>query len=236
MTREMEPAPVERRPAEMKKRTVTSQTLCLREIHIAFLPRSNRKAKHASALRAARTIQPLSAFSKAVLRTFIFGFLVPLLAGSQQQLLAESSVSKEYQVKAAFLYNFAKFVEWPSAVNPTGTSPIVIGVFGKNPFGEELEKLVRNKTINEHPVQVRQGQTPEELRSCHLVFVSAAEGKRLPELFAALKGTNVLTVGESGKFGELGGIINFVLEREKLQFEIDGDSASRADYESAPNY
>jgi len=195
---------------------------------MAFLERNDRETEHAKAPGAPKRLKHQLVLSTVFQKTFILGLLVPLLAGAQERLLAESSVSKEYQVKAAFLYNFAKFVEWPSAVIPTGTSPIVIGVFGKNPFGEELEKLVRNKTINEHPVQVRQGQTPEELRSCHLVFVSAAEGKRLPELFAALKGSNVLTVGESGKFGELGGIINFVLEREKLQFEIDGDSASRA--------
>jgi uncharacterized protein DUF4154 len=226
MTRKMEPAPVKRQLAEMKTRTLTNQTHCFREIRVAFLAGNNRKAKHASEPRPAQTLYFLRAFSKSFRNTSIFGLLVSFLVGGP--LLAGSSVSKEYQVKAAFLYNFAKFVEWPSGVMPNGTSPIVIGVFGKNPFGEELERLVSGRTINEHPVQVRQAQAAEELRSCHLVFVSAAEGKRLPELFAALKGASVLTIGESGKFSELGGTINFVLEGDKLQFEIDGDSASRA--------
>jgi len=193
---------------------------------VAFLAETNRTAERAATQRGDLRFQTES--SKTRSKSTWLWLLLLLLTGTCDLLGAENAVSKEYQVKAAFLYNFSKFVEWPAAVMPQGASPIVVGVFGKNPFGAELEKLVRDKTINEHPIKIRQPQTPEDLRSCHMVFVSDEEGKRLPELLAALKGASVLTVGESQKFAELGGIINFVQEDGKLRFEINGDSAVSA--------
>jgi len=193
---------------------------------VAFLAETNKTAERGTTRRGAFRFR--SASSKTCPKIALLWLPLLLLTGSPEPLGAETAVTKEYQVKAAFLYNFGKFVEWPAAVMPQGTSPIVVGVFGKNPFGAELEKLVRDKTINEHPIKIRQPQTPEDLRSCHMVFVSEEEGKRLPELLAALKGASVLTVGESQKFAELGGIINFVQEDGKLRFEINGDSAVSA--------
>jgi hypothetical protein len=107
-------------------------------------------------------------------------------------------------------------------------TPIVIGVFGKTPLADELEKLVKGKTINLHPLTVKRSENPEELRACHLIFAGAGDAKSLPELFTALKDSSVLTVGESQQFSELGGMINFILEGDKVRFEIDIDSAGRA--------
>jgi hypothetical protein len=104
----------------------------------------------------------------------------------------------------------------------------VIGVSGKTPLADELEKLVKDKAVNGHPLLVKRAQNPEELRACHVVFVGVGDAKRIPEIFMVLKYSSVLTVGESQQFGELGGMINFVLEGDKVRFEIDVDSASRA--------
>jgi hypothetical protein len=165
---------------------------------------------------------------KGLRRSITALVLVMLCSFSHDLLSADSDVPREYQIKAAFLCNFAKFIEWPASALSNGNSPIVIGVFGKNPFADELEKLARDKTINGHPLIVKRLQNPEELRACHLVFAGVGDAKRLPELFTALRDSSVLTVGESQQFGELGGMINFVLEGDKVRFEIDVDSASRA--------
>ncbi len=194
---------------------------------MALLGKRKKTAKRAAAFCKLAVLrfqaEPLKVPGKFALLLFSL-----VLTGNEQSLKADDTVSTEYQVKAAFLYNFPKFVQWPASAIPKRSSPIIIGVFGANPFGDELDRLVKDRTINEHPIEIKQSRKPDELRSCHLVFVSQGEGKRLPELFAALKGASVLTVGESAKFADLGGIINFVVEAGKLRFEIDGDSASRA--------
>ena len=166
-----------------------------------------------------------SAFLKATWGRIRVLVLVMLFPCSQALLGAEPV--REYQIKAAFLYNFAKFVEWPASALANGNSPIVIGVLGKNPLGDELEKVVKGKTVNGHPLIVKRSPKLEELQSCHLIFAGAEEEKRLPELFAALRDSSVLTVGESQQFGELGGMINFVLEGDKVRFEIDVEVAGR---------
>lgn len=192
---------------------------------MAFLAQTSQTVRRGALRRVVFRFR--SASSKACPKIARLWLLL-LLTGSPQLVRADDAVSKEYQVKAAFLYNFGKFVEWPAAVMPNGKSPILIGVYGKSPFGDELQQIVKGKTINERPVEIQLAQIAEQLRNCHLVFVSSGEDKRLPELFAALKGAHVLTVGESKKFAELGGTINFVQEDGKLRFEIDGDSAGRA--------
>jgi hypothetical protein len=135
---------------------------------------------------------------------------------------------KEYQVKAAFLFNFSKFVEWPARKFADGTSPIVIGILGANPFGSELEKAVRGRHINGREVVVQQFDTPEAARAAHLLFVSASSDPSMVSALRALDGSAVLTVGESDAFTRHGGIITLVLEGDKLGFTINIDSAGRA--------
>jgi hypothetical protein len=134
--------------------------------------------------------------------------------------------AKEYQVKAAFLYNFAKFVEWPSQSFPDATTPITVGILGENPFGDELEKLAGGRRINGRTILVKQVQSAAAARGAHILFVSAGEDGR----FAALKDGlgPVLTVGESDAFSRRGGMINFVFEGEKIRFEINVGQAEAA--------
>ena len=135
---------------------------------------------------------------------------------------------KEYQVKAAFLFNFTKFVEWPARKFADGTSPIVIGILGANPFGPELEKAVRGRHINGREVVVQQFESAEAARSAHLLFVSAGSDPSIVNALRVLDGSSVLTVGESDAFTRHGGIITLVLEGDKLGFTINIDSAGRA--------
>jgi hypothetical protein len=128
----------------------------------------------------------------------------------------------EYQVKAAYLFNFAKFVEWPSEAR---TGPLTICVAGQNPFGDVLEETLRGETVNDRPLATRVISGPET--GCHIVFVP--QGIATAPYLSGLRGTPTLTVGEMPDFISRGGIINFVLEEGKVRFQIDSKAAERAD-------
>jgi hypothetical protein len=149
-----------------------------------------------------------------------------LLAGGIGR--AQDSPPTEYQIKAAFLFNFAKFVEWPPAAFSGGTSPIIIGILGENPFHEELARMVQSKTIDGRPLVVKELHSPAEAVNCHILFISTSEKARLPQILKGLKGAGVLTVGETDHFTENGGMINFVLKGAKVRFEINKDAAASA--------
>lgn len=140
----------------------------------------------------------------------------------------ESGIPKEYQLKAAFLFNFAKFVEWPAQRFHDASTPLVIGVFGINPFASELESAVTGRQVNGRTLVVKRVAMAEDAKTTHLLFVPAAEDDRVREVLQALDGASVLTVGESEEFSEEGGMIRFLLEGDKLRFEINAGSAERA--------
>ena len=141
----------------------------------------------------------------------------------------QESPPSEYRVKAAFLLNFAKFVEWPPEAFTDKASPFIIGVLGQNPFGNDLEQTISGKTVNDRALQIREKvQTITEATNCHILFISTSEKKRLPEIFDGLRGTRVLTVGEMDGFTKSGGAINFVMEGNKIRFEIREEAAKKA--------
>lgn len=141
---------------------------------------------------------------------------------------AQPAQAAEYDVKTAFIFNFAKFVEWPAVSFAEKTTPMCIGVLGENPFGAGLERFVRDKTINDRPMTTRECKTLEEAKKCHILFISSSEKKRLPEILKALQGANVLTIGETDGFTEAGGMVNFVWEEKKIRFQINDVSAKAA--------
>ena len=140
----------------------------------------------------------------------------------------QNSQPSEYQLKAAFIFNFAKFVEWPRQAFADPKSPLFIGVLGENPFGGDLEQAVHGKTLNQRPIMVKTCRTMDEGKKCHILFVSSSEKARLGEILKDLSGTNVLTVGETDNFIQSGGIISFFWEGNKIRFEISGEAAKKA--------
>lgn len=150
----------------------------------------------------------------------LFGFLF-----SASTVRAE--ISKEYQVKAAFLYNFTKFVEWPSTSFSDPTEPIVIGVLGENPFGDELENVVRGRKVNGRPLVVREFDSVADLKGVHLVFISAAADKRMGAHTHALEREGMLTVGEDVNGHDGNEMILFTLVDNKVRFEIDQGLSDR---------
>lgn len=138
-----------------------------------------------------------------------------------------AGISREYQLKAGFLYNFTKFVEWPEACFPPG-APLVLGVLGRNPFGDELEKAVAGRTAGGRAIVVRGVAGLEDARKVHLLFAPAGETAGAAELLQALRGLPVLTVGEADTFRAAGGMILFTVSHDKLRFEINIAAAQRA--------
>lgn len=139
-----------------------------------------------------------------------------------------AETSKEYQLKAAFLYNFAKFVEWPSNAFLSAGKPIVIGIVGANPFGGDLEKAVKDRSINGHPVEIRLVDDTVASGSVHVLFFGPGQDKSRARVLGRMASAPILTVGESDHFIEEGGMINFVFEADKVRFEINSQAADRA--------
>jgi hypothetical protein len=141
---------------------------------------------------------------------------------------AQDTGPTEYQLKAAFLYNFVKFVEWPTQAYAGPASPTIVGVFGKNVFGDDLEKALHGKVINRHPLQFQAYDSVEQVTNCHVLFISASEENRFPQILAALRGKSILTVSESDRFIPDGGMINFVIINRKVRFQINNPAARQA--------
>jgi len=141
---------------------------------------------------------------------------------------AEAQALDEYQVKAALLFNFIKFVEWPDEAFSDDSAPIVVGVVGDDPFGNALDQAINGKSIRGRQVVARRLQWGQDLRACHLLFISPSERKRLPQIVASLSGASVLTLNDTGQVNQPGGIINFILEANKVRFEINASMAEQA--------
>ena len=134
----------------------------------------------------------------------------------------------EYQVKAAYLFNFLKFVQWPADAFQDSLAPIMIGIVGDDPFGEALPQVVVGKTVQGRDLVIRKYHVGEDLRGSHILFISASEKKRLPQVLASLQGSSVLTVADMDHFVESGGMIQFLIEDSRVRFAIDVGAANRA--------
>ena len=153
--------------------------------------------------------------------------LVAMLISGGSPSFARGEPAPEYAVKAAFLYNFAKFVEWPADAFTGPGSPIVIWVFGEDPFGDGLGSL-KGKTANGRPIVVRYAANLGELERCHILFVSASEKENLQKVLQTTKGWSILTVGDMNGFAQDGGIINMVKEESRVGIEINLEAAQRS--------
>ena len=179
---------------------------------------------------------------------FVVLALALILAPLAVEGRANSAQNREYQIKAAFLYNFIKFVDWPKDKVADGNEPITIGIIGKSPFGNAFEPL-KSKKVKGRNVAVKQFKSFEELkksgekdksefdreiedlRKCYLLFICPSEKNNLTEIIDSVEDNSILTVGDTKGFLEAGGIINFLMEEEKLRFEINVTAAENAKLE-----
>jgi hypothetical protein len=161
-------------------------------------------------------------FIVTLLTLVSFIHLVDALRAHAQDALSE------YQVKAAYLFNFLKFVEWPEESFADPLAPIVIGVVGEDPFGNALPQVVVGKTVQGRDLVIRIYRPGEDLRGAHILFISASERKRLPMILSSLHGSSVLTVADTAGFLDAGGMIQFLNENGRVRFAINVDATGRA--------
>jgi hypothetical protein len=134
----------------------------------------------------------------------------------------------EYQVKAAFLYSFAKFVEWPGLAFKSDKDPMHICVLGQDPFGSALTEAVEGKTLLGRAFLVADISDTARAADCQILFIGSSERKRLRSIFKAIQTAGVLTVGGTDDFAGQGGIVNFKLEGGRVRLEINVEAAGKA--------
>ena len=150
----------------------------------------------------------------ALLGVLSCGCIVPAMAAERP----------EHEVKAAFLYNFGKYVRWPQSVAGS-EGEFVIAILGADPFGAALDDIVRGKRIGNRPVAVRRVSKLSELGACEVLFISASEEARLEAILTELAKAPILTVADMPRFVERGGMIGMVVANRRVQFEVNTQAA-----------
>ncbi len=151
--------------------------------------------------------------------------LASLLASATRAPAAEAP---EYRIKATWMVNFARFIDWPAASFADADAPIILGVLGKDPFGAELEATVKGVTVKGRSLVVRRFTADQDFSRCHILFISASERRRQRDCLQRLKQAPVLTVGENDDFLAHGGVVNFRLKEGAVRFDINVDAAQPA--------
>lgn len=129
----------------------------------------------------------------------------------------------EYEVKAAFIYNFARFVDWPTNSFETTNSPIVIGILGKDPFGQTLENVIKDEIVKNRKLELKKYNKIEDIttNNCHILFVCKSEENKLPQILKYLEGKNILSVGDFEGFATKGGIVRLLTMKDRVGLRIN---------------
>jgi hypothetical protein len=149
-------------------------------------------------------------------------------------LLADDE-PREFEVKAAVLFKFTQFIKWPANALPPPGTPFTIGILGADPFGRNLDNVVRGEKVAGRNIAIKRGQNAAALKGCQVIYVSKSEQARLGNILQALQGTSTLTVGEGTQFCDQGGMIGFLLKGDKVSFRIKSGAAKKEGLEISPN-
>jgi hypothetical protein len=187
---------------------------------------STRASKFRSPYR-----RPNAPWRKLIPRWALTSFLAlaccaPAFASSSPESHPEPV--SEYQVKALFIYNFAKFVDWPPSIFASPQGPFSICIVGADPFGSELDQAVRGKSIDGRNIIIKRVVKGGDARACQIAFIGYADEKRVRKTLEDLDSSSVLTIGGAKGFTEWGGVVNLTLENSKVGFEINVDAAEHS--------
>jgi len=156
----------------------------------------------------------------------IAGGLTGLALLAARAVAADPTPLAEHQIKALYLFNFTKYVDWPVAA--TNAQPFVIGLAGAQDVKSDLAEIIKGKQLQGREIVIRPVATPAELKGCHILFIGDGNRQRIGELLRAVQGTAVLTVGEVEGFLTLGGMINFTNQGNRVKLEIGLDNVQQA--------
>ncbi len=162
-------------------------------------------------------------------RTGIWLIASALLLSFGPEASAQATISREYEIKTVFLFNFAQFVDWPPEAFASPQAPLIIGVLGDDPFDGYLDATVRGEKVNDHPLIVQRYRRVEDIGTCHILFISRSASGQLDQILARLKGRTILTVGDEEDFALRGGMIRFVTENNKIRLRINIEVAKAAE-------
>lgn len=158
----------------------------------------------------------------------IFRLRSAITVGILLSAAAQGQVNDEYRLKAAFLYNISKFVEWPPRTFKALSDPIEICVLGKDPFGDSLRQAVNGKKIAGKPFTVYEIPDVKHAYACNILFIAGSDQKSTRSILEAIRGTAILTVGEFEGFASQGGIVNFKIEEGHVHLQINIETADQA--------
>jgi hypothetical protein len=202
-------------------------------VHISSGVSSARSPVHAwggaqrRATRVRRALRLLRLLGASVVSVVLL-----TVTGSGGALSAANAATgqppEEYEVKAAFLFNFVRFVQWPAAMFESGSAPVVLGILGDDPFDGALDRAVEGHVVNGRAVRVRRVAGPADVAGCHVLFIPASRRRNAIKVLHALRAQSILTVGETEGFAAEGGVINFTREGNRVRFEINVGAATRA--------
>ena len=156
------------------------------------------------------------------MRWFRFAFVIALAVGRPTPALAAPT---EHEVKAALLFNITRFVEWPAAAFSSPSAPLVVTIIGHDDMSDVLERVLLDKRVNGHPLEVRHVLKLEEIPKCHVLYVASSEQRRAAPILKALRGTNTLTVADFEHFAERGGHVNLVVDDQRVHVFVNPTSA-----------
>jgi len=171
---------------------------------------------------------PTKIDTRSVSRRVTAGYLILTLLLLSPCKLPANSTAEEYSVKAAFLFHFAQFIDWPPEAFQDANNPLIYCTLGVDPFHGALETALNGKAIGTRTIRVQHFRVLQEIQRCHILFIGATEKNISPPMLASLLDSPVLTVGERDNFAKDGGMIGFCLEQNKIRFEINLDAAERA--------
>lgn len=186
------------------------------------MTRSHNSASDQRALRGSVSDRSLRVWRRPSAFVVMLAFLyIPVLQAQQPKV-------SEYQVKAVYLYNFGRFVQWPPNVTANNDSTFTICVLGQDPFGPILDATFAGDSIDGKPVVTRRLSKPQEAADCRILFINSTERKHLQEILVALDEKAILTVSDMPDFSRQGGMIQFVFDGERVRFEVNLASTKNA--------
>jgi len=158
----------------------------------------------------------------------LFFMIVPTLVLAPGGLCAQQAAPTEYQIKAAYLYNFGKFVHWPARVEAAPHKSFSVCVLGQDPFGPSLKAILAGQNIDGEETVASTIARPEDAANCRILYISSSEEHHLKEIIAALDDSSVLTVSDLPSFSKKGGMVGFVFNNNKIRFDVNLAKAQRA--------
>lgn len=188
---------------------------------------ATRKVERSGRVRAAEQSDARSRRRRGLLRWLLPLGLFAALAGGVRAGATMAEAEAEYDVKAAFLLNFARFIEWPKSAFEQPGSPFRIAVVGADPFGASLDRVVAGKSVEGHPIVVKRVSWGASLQEYHIVFFARSERERTSHIPAALKDAPTLAVGDTPGFAKHGGEVGFYLDQNRVRFEVNLEAMRR---------